>query len=124
MAFALVAAPAAWLVQVCSGFALSSWPCLAHDQPRVIPATGFAWTWHAIVFISLSSLALSLVSMWVSGRVLMRTWDGEAGGHLPVLESGSGRTRFLAMWGIILGGAFALATAFTAVAFLILPHCA
>jgi hypothetical protein len=36
----------------------------------------------------------------------------------------TGRTRFLALWGTVFGAAFAIAAAFTAVAFFILPRCA
>ena len=35
-----------------------------------------------------------------------------------------GRTHFLALWGVALGGVFALAAALTGLAFMILPRCA
>jgi hypothetical protein len=40
------------------------------------------------------------------------------------MEAGAARTRFLALWGALLGGGFALATAITGVAFVTLPRCA
>ncbi len=39
------------------------------------------------------------------------------------MEAGIGRTRFLAAWGIISGGAFFVAVAFTFVALLGTPAC-
>ena len=41
-----------------------------------------------------------------------------------VMEVGSGRTRFLALWGIFLGAGAAVTIVLTAVAFWVLPRCA
>jgi predicted alpha/beta superfamily hydrolase len=36
----------------------------------------------------------------------------------------TGRARFLALWGALVGGLFAIAAALTYIAFLLLPRCA
>jgi hypothetical protein len=60
----------------------------------------------------------------VSWRAYRRTQDEAAGDTANLAESGAGRTRFLSLWGVLLGSAFAVATAMTGVAFLTLPRCA
>jgi hypothetical protein len=127
IAFGLLAGPAAWFCQLCAGFALSSWPCFPADQPMLAPMRGYGWTWAATGIVSLTAVTISVAAMIVSRRLLQRTRGESAGGHghpLDLLDVGTGRTRFLASWGTIAGGAFAVASAFTGVAFLILPRCA
>jgi hypothetical protein len=124
IAFGLLGGPVAWFAQLCAGFALSSWPCFPNDQLMRVPAPGFSWTWNAIGLVSLAALGVALSAMFVSRRLLLRTRDEDHGGHAHLVEVGAGRTRFLALWGTIAGGAFAVATAFTGVAFFILPRCA
>lgn len=124
LAFGLLGGPVAWFGQLCAGFALSSWPCFPNDQHMRIPLPGFGWTWSAIGLVCLAAFAIALSAMFVSSRLLRRTRDEDHGSHAHLAEVGAGRTRFLALWGTIAGGAFAVATAFTAVAFFILPRCA
>ncbi len=124
MAFGLLGGPAAWFAQLCAGFALSSWPCFPNEQLMRVAVPGFSWTWNAIGLVSLAALAIASAAMFVSWRLLQRTREEEHGGHVHLAEVGAGRTRFLASWGTIAGGAFAVATAFTGIAFFILPRCA
>ncbi len=124
LTFGLLGGPAAWFGQLCAGFALSSWPCFPRDQRLVAAVSGFAWTWPATGLVSLVAFAVALAAMWVSRRILQRTRHEGHGGHTYLAQTGSGRTRFLALWGTIAGGAFAVATAFTGAAFFILPRCA
>lgn len=123
VAFGLLGGPVAWFGQLCAGFALSSWPCFPNDQLLRTPAPAFSWTWNAIGLMSLAAFAIALLAMFVSRRLLQRTRDEDHGGHAYLAEVGAGRTRFLALWGTIAGGAFAVATAFTGVAFFTLPRC-
>jgi hypothetical protein len=124
MAFGLLGGPAAWFGQLCAGFALSSWPCFPNEQHLRVPISDFSWTWNATGLVSLAALAIALSAMFVSRRLLQRTRDEDHGGHAHLAEIGAGRTRFLAFWGAIAGGAFAVATAFTGIALFILPRCA
>jgi len=124
MTFGLLGGPAAWFAQLCAGFALSSWPCFPGDQHMLSPTAGFAWTGAAVGFVSLTAFAVAVAAMFVSRGLLRRTRDEYPGDPAHLLEAGTGRTRFLALWGTIAGGGFAVATAFTAIAFFILPRCA
>jgi hypothetical protein len=124
LTFGLLAGPAAWFGQLCAGFPLSSWPCFPRDQHVLAPLTGYEWTWAAVGIVSLAAVAVSLAAMIVSLRLLRRTSAEVEGDHMDLLEVGSGRTRFLALWGTIAGAAFAVVSTFTGVAFFILPRCA
>jgi hypothetical protein len=122
--FGLAGGPLAWFVQLCAGYAMASWPCFPLDEHLHLPLNSYAWTWAAIVVISVAAVIVSLAAFMVSRGILRRTLDESEGGHGHALETGAGRTRFLALWGMVLGGGFAVATALTTVAFFVLPRCA
>jgi hypothetical protein len=71
-----------------------------------------------------AACAIALSAMLVSWRAYKRTEDEGVGDHRHVMEVGSGRTRFLALWGVYLSAGSALVTVLTAVAFVVLPRCA
>ena len=123
-ALGLIGGPLAWFLQLCAGYALASWPCFANDDRTLTPLAGYAWTWPAMVLAMLAGVAIALTSFWISWRAFVRVRDESDGDHRHLMEVGAGRTRFLALWGMLLGGGFALATLVTAVAFLVLPRCA
>lgn len=112
-AFGMWGGPAAWFVQLCAGFALSS-----------SPLCGYAGTGAAAESLSLAALILALAALVGSARILKRARDEGPGGQAHLLDRGVGRTRFLGVWGIVLGAGFAIATIFSAPAYLILPRCA
>ena len=122
--FALFGGPIAWFVQLNVGFALASQPCFRNGERTVMPQWMPDWTWEAMIALMILACAVALLAALVSWRAWARTGDEAAGDHRHVLEVGSGRTRFLALWGVVLGTGSALATALTAVAFFFLPRCA
>ena len=123
-AFALWGGPAAWFLQLCAGYALSSWPCFPHDLRLSSPPPSYQWTAATSDWISIVALTIAIVSLIVSARILNRTREEVSGDHGELLERGTGRTRFLGMWGLLLGAGFAVATIFDAPGLLILPRCA
>jgi hypothetical protein len=77
-----------------------------------------------MVVLTIAAVAVSLAAFGVSMRAFNRTRDETHGGAHHLMEIGAGRTRFLALWGMVLGAGFALAAAITAVAFIAVPRCA
>jgi len=122
--FGLVGGPLAWFVQMCAGYALASWPCFPKDQRMLVPLAGYAWTSTAMAIALLAGVAIALTALFVSWRAFDRTRRESDGDSPRLSESGAGRARFLALWGILLGGGFALTTVITAFAFVVLPRCA
>ncbi len=88
------------------------------------PLPALQWTWPAMMAAMLGGVVVALLALLVSWRAFQRTREEAGGGAAHLLEVGGGRTRFLALWGMVLGSAFAAASAMTAVAFILLPRCA
>jgi hypothetical protein len=122
--FGLLGGPGAWFIQLCAGSVLSNWPCFPEDQHRLAPVQGYEWTWAALGLISLAAVAIAVAAFLVSRTLYRRTRDESGGDHQHLMETGAGRTRFLALWGMVAGAGFAVAAAFTGIAFFILPRCA
>jgi hypothetical protein len=122
--FALFGGPLAWFVQLNAGYALASQPCFLDGARVAAPTIAPDWTWPLMIALISVAVIVALGSALLSWRVYSRT-EGEAqGDHRHVMEVGSGRTRFLALWGIFLGAGSAIATLLTAVGFWVLPRCA
>jgi hypothetical protein len=122
--FSLFGGPLAWYLQLCAGYALASQPCFRDRHRVAVPLPALQWTWTAMVLAMIAAVALALLSLLVSWRVFRRTGEEAPEGSTQSIEASAGRTRFLALWGVFLGSAFALAAAITAVAFITLPRCA
>ncbi|MDB6092117.1 MAG: hypothetical protein JWN85_4901 [Gammaproteobacteria bacterium] len=123
-AFGLLGGPLAWFVQLCTGYGLASWSCFPKDQRGLTPIEGAAWIWPTIIAMLVAAVVIALAACYTSWRLFRRTRDEAAKGHHHLMEVGVGRTRFVALWGVLLGGGFALATIINAVAFMVLPRCA
>jgi hypothetical protein len=122
--FALFGGPIAWFVQLNLGYGLASQPCFRDGERTLAPRWFPDWTWAAMIALMILACAIALLAALVSWRAYARTEEEAAGDHRHVLEVGSGRTRFLALWGVVLGAGAAFATLLTAVAFFVLPRCA
>jgi len=122
--FALFGGPTAWFIQLCGGYALASQPCFVNGMRTAEPSASLHWTWPAMVILMAAAVAVALVSLAISWQAFKRTKQEASGDEQHLMETGAGRTRFLSLWGIVLSGGFAVATAITAVAFTTLPRCA
>ncbi|MBV8853489.1 MAG: hypothetical protein JOY91_08805 [Sinobacteraceae bacterium] len=122
-AFALLGGPVAWFVLVCAGFAMSSWPCFPMDQPRSAPLDGYGWTQVLTDILCGAAVAVALAAAFTGWRLLQLTREEMHGDHRHLVDTGAGRTRFLALWGLVAGIGFAVATAITGIALFILPRC-
>lgn len=112
-AFGVVAGPAAWLVQLCCGVWLANQPCFPSSGRLLAPPPSLSWTWGALVTLVGACAVIALLAFLFSLR-RYRATDAPSGG----------RARFMALWGMLFGGGFCIATLFTIVAFATLPRCA
>ncbi len=76
-----------------------------------------------MIAASVAGALLGLEALFISWRVLQRTKQEAPGDQRHLIEVGSGRTRFLALWGVCLGAGFTLVTLLTFVAFTTVPTC-
>jgi hypothetical protein len=124
LAFAVAGGPVAWFIQFTAGYALASWPCFPGDHRMQFPMDGYVWSFPAMVVIMTAGVVIGVAALWVAWGAFQRTREEGPGDHRHLLDAGVGRTRFLALWGVVLGSGFALASLITGVAFVFLPRCA
>lgn len=100
--FGLVAAPVAWLVQVNASVVFGSKQC--QGEPA---------GWHlAIVVVGIAAAVLALAALASAASAWSSTRAEGPGDHHAALTSGHGRTRFLALSGIIFSCMFLVAVIF------------
>jgi hypothetical protein len=113
--FGVAAGPAAWIAQLVLNYAVSSYACFPGDSPRLTappPAE------HGVLLlINLACLALALLGLGISLAGLRRSRAADAA------ATGVGRSRFLAMCGVLSASAFAIAIAFNTPSTLALRLC-
>lgn len=121
--FVTLAPPIAWSIHLLTNYAFSSHACYPAGVPLLNPAFGFAWVRWLLIAIDLAGVviccfaALAAYRLWtVSARELEET-------GAPLMEIGEGRTRFLAIWGVLIGLGFALAIIFDFIGLWIIPIC-
>ena len=120
--FALFGAPVAWFVQLCSGYAMASQTCFIDGDRSWLPAVGLQWTWPTMIAVMLLAVIVSLFALALSCHAYRGT-QNQAPGDAHLMEVTTGRTHFLALWGIVLAAGFSGASAVTSVAFVLLPRC-
>jgi hypothetical protein len=116
--FGVAAGPAGWIAQLVVNYAVSSHLCFPGDAPRA--AAPPAGEHGVLLTVSLACLALALSGLWVSISGLRRSRAAVAEG---ALATAPGRSRFLAMCGVLSASAFAIAIAFNIPSTLALRLC-
>ena len=121
IAIGLCAAPLAWSLQLLLNVSSASHACFPKDVPLLTPE----WpSLHLVVLvIDLVALAVCLVAGLVAWRSWLKTNHEKPGSGHHVLESGDGRTRFMAMAGMMTSGLFFVAIAFAALNLAALTAC-
>jgi hypothetical protein len=118
--FSIAAPPLAWSIQSIAGYSISSEACYPGDTPLTVPWISALWP----LLLTLNAVALTIGAL---GCVIAyRNWRAtrrEGGSPMQALERGEGRTRFLAVCGLLVGAGFVVATLFTSVTLFISPLC-
>lgn len=110
IAFGLLAAPAAWALQLLVNAGLAEWACYPHDERLAQPAWA---SLHALLLgFDAATLACAILGAAVAWRAWRRTRGERPGTAHALVASGDGRTRFMAMAGIMVSALFALAIVF------------
>jgi hypothetical protein len=123
--FGLFGGPVAWFAQTCAGTVLASEACYRDGTGAMVPPPHLQWTWPAMILLTAAAVVVALLSVIVSWRALERIRVLAQGDDSGVLiDLAARRTQFLALWGMIFGVGFAIATAFNAFALFTLPQCA
>ncbi len=110
--FGLLGAPVAWCLQELINVSLAGHACYPHDVPLALPL--FEHLKGTSVGVEAVAFAVCIVAGVVSFAGWRKTRDEKPGDAHQLLGSGDGRTRFMAMAGIMTSGLFAVGTALAA----------
>jgi hypothetical protein len=123
LVFPVLAPPLAWSLHLVVNFAFSSHACYPDGEPLSAPPTRFDWLWSLLIAVDFVSMAVGLVAAIVAYRSWILSALERAETGRPLMEAGEGCTRFLAIWGVLIGAGFPIATAFDFVGLWVLPIC-
>lgn len=115
---ALLAAPAAWFVQLNISVWLGMNRCAGLREDAASPMMV-----GGLVAIGLAALAIVLVALWAAARTWNLSGSEAGGGHHHALTRGDGRTRFLALAGLIANSMFLIAVGFSLIIPLLVETC-
>lgn len=121
LAFGVLAAPVVWGLALVSTYAVASNACFSGHAPELNAAVS-GTTWSALLAIILSAFVISAAAALVS----YRSWSAVPREHaepVSLLAVGEGRTRFLAIWGMLTSILFAGLILLSVIAILVLPLC-
>lgn len=119
--FGLFGAPAAWSLQLLASYALVAHGCYPDAEPLTIPVVPSLRT--LVLGTGAAALAVALLAGGSAWRSWRATQQEHEGGHEGLLEAGEGRTRFMALAGMLLGAVFALGIVMNVVPLLLLQPC-
>ena len=120
--YALAAAPIAWFLQENVSYAVASRLCRFGAEATASPAATTLAAWLALLGALAAGVALS--GAWMGWRDGRRVVGEHPGSSHVLLEVGEGRTRFVAICGVLTSLGFALAIAFTTATSLAASLCA
>lgn len=117
LGFGIVGAPLAWNIELLAGTALSGHQCFPRYMPLAVPL--WTGTWGFLLAMSVVAIVIAIAAGLVAWRSWRRTRDEKPGS----VHGGEGRTRFMAMCGLLCSGLFMVALVFTLAAILLVPLC-
>jgi len=119
--FGIAAAPVAWTLQLMFSSSLAGYACYPHADPRTFPL------WDGLSPVLLAISAGAFIIAVSGGGVAWNSWrqtrSERPGSAHHLMETGDGRTRFMAMCGLLTSTVFVIALAFGAVALSVVPLC-
>jgi len=119
LSFILLSSPAIWFLQTVANYGLVSDVCSVGR----LPAPGNGWLWPLVLAINLAAIVVAAAGIATALSTWRRARHDEPGPTYGMVEVGEGRTKFLSVWGVTGGVAFALGICFSTVALLLVPVC-
>lgn len=121
LVFGVVGAPLAWNAQLLIAITMTSHACYPARTPLAAPIWSELWPIELVV--SVVGIGIGISAAVVSLRSWRRTRDEKPGSGHDLLSIGDGRTRFLAMCGMLTSALFLVALAFATVTLFLSPLC-
>ena len=123
LAFGVIAGPLAWGVHLLVNYGIASHACFPGNVTRSAPPRGSDWLWPLLIgsdVIAIAIAAFAALISYRSWRITRREFSGHAD---KLIEIGESRTRFLALWGMMISAGFMVAMAFDVVGLWVVPIC-
>ncbi len=119
--FGLLAAPLVWVVELLVNFGLAAYACYPHD----IPLASALWGWlHGyLVVVDVVAVLVCAAATVVALRMWRKTRHERPGSGHHLMESGDGRTRFLAMTSVLTSLLFLVAVLLQVFNVFVVPAC-
>jgi hypothetical protein len=118
--FGMLAAPGLWLLQLILGYGVSAQACYGGDHPTNIAGDSSLRT--ALLVFDLVAL-IAAVSGGIVSYAIWRAVRTEQRGDEHVVDIPAGRTRFMALWGLMSSACFLLAIVFNCIGSFMAPLC-
>ena len=120
LATALIATPAIWGLRLVINFGIDSHYCF----PGARRSAGLpGWAWPTLLGIDFLAIAVAVAAVLISLTSWRLSREEFAASSGPLIEIGEGRTRFLALWGLMTAIGFLVALGFDLVSLWITPAC-
>jgi len=118
--FGCCAAPLFWIGQLVLGYAVAAYACYPGDGPLMTPPV-------SLFALLIAFDAIALAACFAGGAVSLSAWlrtrKEEDGGLRRTMHVGEGRSRFLALWGLMSSLWFFFAILFNTIASVLAPLC-
>jgi hypothetical protein len=121
LTFAVLAPPLAWSIHLVLNYAFASHSCFPDGTPQAAPSLRALRV--LLLAVDGASLLISAIAVLIAYRAWQVSAQEMADIAPPLVETGEGRTRFLAVWGLLIGIGFFVAVLFDFVGLWILPPC-
>ncbi len=120
LALALFGTPSIWGLRLVLKYGIDSYFCFPGEtRHNVLPG----WVWPSLLGIDLLTILVAAAAALISFRYWQLTREELAARRATLSEIGEGRTRFLSLWGLMIGVGFVIAVGFDLVGLWIVPVC-
>jgi hypothetical protein len=128
--FGIGAGPILWSLHLVANYALASHVCYPGAMPHTGPPPGAGRVWGILVAIDIVAVLVTGTAGLISWRLWRATRHETSEQARPasdqareLVEIGEGRTRFLALWGMLISLAFLVTIVFDLVGLFVVPLC-
>ena len=121
--FGFAGGPIAWTGQLLVSYGLTSYACYPGPVPRSSIPPGWNFLSPGLTVFSVITLVIALAAFAVAYRDYTRTRAEMQGEANDLLEIGHGRSRFIALCGLITAAAFAMIIVFDTLSLYLVPPC-
>ncbi len=118
--FGLFAAPVVWSLQMLVLYPVVAHGCFPRDHPLSLPVYS---TDPVVLLVSFVALVVASAAALVALRSWRSTRAEDHAGEDHLLETGEGRSRFMALGGMLLSGLFLFGILLNGLPFLLLGPC-